>query len=75
MAFMDAPDFRTHKSASMLLAGFEAEPQSDSASLDGRKRILRVPVRGSVTAFPKRHFPAIHQRQDSGCRAIFQSQY
>jgi hypothetical protein len=30
MAFMDTPDFRTHKEGWMLLAGFEAGPQSDS---------------------------------------------
>src|SRR3982074_487211 len=30
MAFMDTPDFRTHKEGWMLLAGFEAGLQSDS---------------------------------------------
>jgi len=30
MAFMDTPDFRTHKEGWMLHAGFEAGLQSDS---------------------------------------------
>jgi hypothetical protein len=30
MAFMDTPDFRTHKEGWMLLAGFAAGLQSDS---------------------------------------------
>jgi hypothetical protein len=33
MAFMDTPDFRTHKDGWTLLAGFEAGLQSDSVSL------------------------------------------
>jgi hypothetical protein len=33
MAFMDTPDFRTHKKGWTLFAGFDAGLQSDSVSL------------------------------------------
>jgi hypothetical protein len=33
-----------------------------------------VPGQQAVTAFPKRHFPAIHRAGDNEIRAIFQSQ-
>jgi hypothetical protein len=40
----------------------------------GTRRFPDVSVQSFVTAFPKRHFPAIHQRGGEAGRAIFQSQ-
>src|ERR1700754_4575220 len=37
MAFMDTPDFRTHKGGWTLLAGFEAGLQSDSDAFERRR--------------------------------------
>jgi hypothetical protein len=45
MAFMDTPDFRTHKEGWMLLAGFEAGLQSDSDAFGlcaGRPSVDRI---------------------------------
>ncbi|SHK70197.1 hypothetical protein SAMN05444159_3959 [Bradyrhizobium lablabi] len=40
----------------------------------GAKAAPHAGTTASLTAFPKRHFPAIHRTGDDEIRAIFQSQ-